>query len=174
MSSTGSTRTGGGWRRQRRLTRSAIRDRRAVWPARGRAADDQFAWIPGRPLARICPARPSRPGRHPSSHMTFRFMPGARDAATRARRGILHTAHGTLETPAFMPVGTRATVTGLTPEDLHALGAGMILGNTYHLLLRPGPEAIRHFGGLHRFLGWDPPILPYSGGFHIFSLTSHS
>src|SRR3989304_1035155 len=125
MSSTGSTPTGRGSSRQRRLTRSAIRDRRAVWPARGRAADDQFAWIPGRPLARICPARPSRPGRHPSSHMTFRFLPGARDAATRARRGILHTAHGTLETPAFMPVGTRATVTGLTPEALHALGAAV-------------------------------------------------
>jgi queuine tRNA-ribosyltransferase len=104
--------------------------------------------------------------------MTFRFLPGARDAATRARRGILHTAHGTLETPAFMPVGTRATVTGLTPEDLHALGAGMILGNTYHLLLRPGPEAIRHFGGLHRFMGWDQPILTDSGGFQIFSLAS--
>jgi queuine tRNA-ribosyltransferase len=104
--------------------------------------------------------------------MTFCFLPGARDAATRARRGILHTAHGTLETPAFMPVGTRATVTGLTPEDLHALGAGMILGNTYHLLLRPGPEAIRHFGGLHRFMGWDQPILTDSGGFQIFSLAS--
>jgi queuine tRNA-ribosyltransferase len=70
-----------------------------------------------------------------------------------------------------MPVGTRATVTGLTPEDLRGLGAEIVLGNTYHLLLRPGPEAMRHFGGLHRFMGWDRPILTDSGGFQIFSLA---
>jgi queuine tRNA-ribosyltransferase len=104
--------------------------------------------------------------------MPFAFLPGPRDAETRARRGALLTSRGRVETPAFMPVGTRATVTGLTPEDLHALGAEIILGNTYHLLLRPGPEGIRHFGGLHRFMGWDRPILTDSGGFQIFSLSA--
>jgi queuine tRNA-ribosyltransferase len=104
--------------------------------------------------------------------MPFAFHPGVRDPGTSARRGALTTPHGRVETPAFMPVGTRATVTGLTPEDLHALGAEIILGNTYHLLLRPGPEAMRGFGGLHRFMGWDRPILTDSGGFQIFSLPS--
>jgi queuine tRNA-ribosyltransferase len=104
--------------------------------------------------------------------MAFTFTPGVRDAETRARRGTLVTAHGPVETPAFMPVGTRATVTGLTPEDLRAVGAEMVLGNTYHLLLRPGPEAMRRFGGLHRFMAWDGPILTDSGGFQIFSLSS--
>jgi queuine tRNA-ribosyltransferase len=104
--------------------------------------------------------------------MPFAFHPGPADPASAARRGAFVTPHGRVETPAFMPVGTRATVTGLTPEDLHALGAEVILGNTYHLLLRPGPEAMRRFGGLHRFMGWDRPILTDSGGFQIFSLPS--
>ncbi|GEJ55262.1 tRNA guanosine(34) transglycosylase Tgt [Anaeromyxobacter diazotrophicus] len=104
--------------------------------------------------------------------MDFAFHPGPEDGATRARRGTLVTPHGRVETPAFMPVGTRATVTGLTPADVRAAGATMILGNTYHLLLRPGPEAMRHFGGLHRFMGWDGPILTDSGGFQIFSLAA--
>jgi queuine tRNA-ribosyltransferase len=102
--------------------------------------------------------------------MAFRFLPGPRDATTRARRGAFETAHGRVETPVFMPVGTRATVTGLTPEDLHALGTEIILGNTYHLLLRPGPEAMARFGGIHAFMGWDRPVLTDSGGFQIFSL----
>ncbi len=105
--------------------------------------------------------------------MPFAFQPGVRDAETHARRGAFTTPHGRVETPAFMPVGTRGTVTGLTPEDLHGLGAEIILGNTYHLLLRPGLEAMRRFGGLHRFMGWDGPILTDSGGFQIFSLPSH-
>ncbi|HEX9290546.1 MAG TPA: tRNA guanosine(34) transglycosylase Tgt, partial [Anaeromyxobacteraceae bacterium] len=104
--------------------------------------------------------------------MPFSFHLGARDHGTSARRGAFVTAHGRVETPAFMPVGTRATVTGLTPEDLHRVGAEIVLGNTYHLLLRPGPEAMRHFGGLHRFMAWDRPILTDSGGFQIFSLSS--
>jgi queuine tRNA-ribosyltransferase len=104
--------------------------------------------------------------------MPFAFHPGPTDPGSAARRGAVVTPHGRVETPAFMPVGTRATVTGLTPEDLHALGAEVILGNTYHLLLRPGPEAMRRFGGLHRFMGWDRPILTDSGGFQIFSLPS--
>jgi queuine tRNA-ribosyltransferase len=104
--------------------------------------------------------------------MPFAFSPGVRDTETRARRGAFTTPHGRVETPAFMPVGTRGSVTGLTPEDLHALGAEIILGNTYHLLLRPGPEAMRQLGGLHRFMGWDRPILTDSGGFQIFSLRA--
>ena len=104
--------------------------------------------------------------------MPSSFRPGARDVESRARRGTLLTPHGAVETPAFMPVGTRATVTGLTPGDLRAVGAGMVLGNTYHLLLRPGPEAVARFGGLHRFMVWDGPILTDSGGFQIFSLAA--
>ena len=89
----------------------------------------------------------------------------------QARAGCLTTAHGTIQTPAFMPVGTRASVTGLTTQELRELGAEMILGNTYHLALRPGPEAMRQLGGLHRFMGWERGILTDSGGFQIFSLA---
>ncbi len=88
-----------------------------------------------------------------------------------ARAGCLTTAHGVIQTPAFMPVGTRAAVTGLTAHELRELGAEMILGNTYHLALRPGPEAMRQLGGLHRFMGWERGILTDSGGFQIFSLA---
>jgi queuine tRNA-ribosyltransferase len=102
--------------------------------------------------------------------MPFTFLPGVRDPGTNARRGAFTTPHGRVETPAFMPVGTRGTVTGLTPADLDALGVEIILGNTYHLLLRPGLDAMRGFGGLHRFMGWSRPILTDSGGFQIFSL----
>jgi queuine tRNA-ribosyltransferase len=102
--------------------------------------------------------------------MPFAFRTGARDPATRARRGTLSTSHGQVETPAFMPVGTRATVTGLTPDDLRAAGAEMILANTYHLLLRPGPDLFRRTGGIHGFMRWDRPVLTDSGGFQIFSL----
>ena len=87
-----------------------------------------------------------------------------------ARRGEVVTAHGTIQTPAFMPVGTRGTVKGLTPRDLSDLGAEIILGNTYHLWLRPGDALIAKLGGLHRFAGWDKPILTDSGGFQAFSL----
>ncbi|MFN6193966.1 MAG: tRNA guanosine(34) transglycosylase Tgt [Planctomycetota bacterium] len=89
----------------------------------------------------------------------------------QARAGCLTTAHGVIQTPAFMPVGTRASVTGLTAQELRELGAEMILGNTYHLALRPGPEAMRQLGGLHRFMGWERGILTDSGGFQIFSLA---
>jgi queuine tRNA-ribosyltransferase len=87
-----------------------------------------------------------------------------------ARRGRLETAHGAIETPAFMPVGTAATVKTLEPRDLEALGARIILGNTYHLLLRPGHERIRRLGGLHRFMSWPGALLTDSGGFQVFSL----
>ena len=102
--------------------------------------------------------------------MSLTFRRGIRDPETRARRGTLETRRGTVETPAFMPVGTRASVTGLTPDDLRAAGAEMILANTYHLLLRPGPELFRRTGGIHGFMRWDRPVLTDSGGFQIFSL----
>jgi len=95
----------------------------------------------------------------------------ARDASSLARRGRLHTAHGPVETPVFMPVGTQATVKALEPRDLTENGASMILGNTYHLLLRPGPDVIAAAGGLHRFMNWPGPILTDSGGFQVFSLA---
>ena len=88
----------------------------------------------------------------------------------RARAGVLRTAHGDVETPAFMPVGTKATVKTLDPDEVRALGAPMILGNTYHLHFRPGDELIAELGGLHRFMGWSGPILTDSGGFQVFSL----
>ena len=93
------------------------------------------------------------------------------DSATSARRGRLQTAHGTVETPIFMPVGTRATVKTLDGADLKALQSQIILGNTYHLNLRPGMETIQAAGGLHAFMGWDLPILTDSGGFQVFSLA---
>jgi queuine tRNA-ribosyltransferase len=102
--------------------------------------------------------------------MAFGFSLLARDPGSRARRGTLRTARGEVQTPAFMPVGTRATVTGLTPEDLHAVGAPILLANTYHLLLRPGAEAFRRFGGIHQFMRWSGPVLTDSGGYQIFSL----
>lgn len=92
---------------------------------------------------------------------------------TGARAGLLHTAHGTVETPVFMPVGTQGTVKALTPRQLQEdLGAQIILGNTYHLFLRPGHERIDRFGGLHKFMAWPRPILTDSGGFQVFSLDS--
>jgi queuine tRNA-ribosyltransferase len=87
-----------------------------------------------------------------------------------ARAGVLRTAHGDVPTPAFMPVGTKGTVKGVDPDELRALGATIVLGNTYHLHLRPGEELIGELGGLHRFMGWDGPILTDSGGFQVFSL----
>jgi queuine tRNA-ribosyltransferase len=93
-------------------------------------------------------------------------------AETRARAGLLHTQHGTIETPVFMPVGTQASVKGLTQRDLaEDLGVRILLANTYHLCLRPGPDLIRAMGGLHRFMSWERAILTDSGGFQVFSLS---
>jgi len=92
----------------------------------------------------------------------------ARDGAARA--GVLRTAHGEVPTPAFMPVGTKGTVKSVDPDELRALGAGIVLGNAYHLHFRPGEELIAELGGLHAFMGWDGPILTDSGGFQVFSL----
>ncbi len=90
----------------------------------------------------------------------------------RARRGIMTTAHGIVETPAFMPVGTQGAVKGLTHRDLEGLGAEILLSNTYHLYLRPGDDLIARHGGLHRFIGWTKPILTDSGGYQVFSLAA--
>lgn len=88
-----------------------------------------------------------------------------------ARRGVLKTRHGDIQTPIFMPVGTQATVKGLTPSQIEAVGSQIILGNTYHLNLRPGSKLVQEMGGLHRFMSWDKPILTDSGGFQVFSLS---
>ena len=93
------------------------------------------------------------------------------DTRTRARLGRLFTPHGTVETPVFMDVGTLGTVKALEPRDLRELGSQVVLGNTYHLMLRPGAEVLAAAGGLHRFMGWDGPILTDSGGFQVFSLA---
>ena len=95
----------------------------------------------------------------------------ANDAASKARRGRLTTPHGVIETPVFMPVGTQGAVKTVSPNELHSLRAQIILGNTYHLFVRPGVEVLRHFGGLHAFTAWDGPILTDSGGYQVFSLA---
>jgi queuine tRNA-ribosyltransferase len=99
---------------------------------------------------------------------TFSFAVTHRDGT--ARRGVLTTPHGTIQTPVFMPVGTRATVKGVLPRDLVEAGAEIVLGNTYHLYLRPGDGLVARAGGLHRFMGWPRPILTDSGGYQVFSL----
>ncbi len=103
--------------------------------------------------------------------MSGHFEVLAADAASSARRGRLRTRRGVIETPIFMPVGTQGTVKAVSPRELRELEAQIILGNTYHLFVRPGLEVIRKMGGLHRFMGWDGPILTDSGGFQVFSLA---
>jgi queuine tRNA-ribosyltransferase len=100
------------------------------------------------------------------------FAVTATDPASHARRGVLTTPHGVVQTPAFMPVGTRASVTGIDPLELSRMGAQMLLANTYHLLLRPGPELFRRVGGIGAFMGWSGPVLTDSGGYQIFSLAN--
>jgi queuine tRNA-ribosyltransferase len=100
----------------------------------------------------------------------FSFTLHSTDGA--ARRGSFVTPHGLVQTPAFMPVGTQGTVKGLRPEDVAATGAEIVLGNTYHLMLRPGPERVAALGGLHRFMNWEKPILTDSGGFQVMSLAT--
>ena len=91
-----------------------------------------------------------------------------------ARRGLLHTAHGPVNTPAFMPVGTAGTVKAMLPGSVAATGSEILLGNTYHLMLRPGAERVARMGGLHRFMRWPKPILTDSGGFQVMSLSKIS
>jgi len=95
----------------------------------------------------------------------------AQDRESKARRGRIATAHGVLDTPAFMPIGTQGAVKGVSPQELRELHAQIILGNAYHLFVRPGLDVIKHFGGLHKFMNWNGPILTDSGGYQIFSLA---
>jgi queuine tRNA-ribosyltransferase len=101
----------------------------------------------------------------------FSFTVEKEDTHSSARTGELVTPHGVVKTPVFMPVGTRGSVKGILPNQLKAIGAQKILANTYHLLLRPGPDVVEALGGLHAFMGWDGPILTDSGGFQVFSLS---
>jgi len=101
----------------------------------------------------------------------FSFELIKQDGETGARAGILHTPHGDIETPVYMPVGTQATVKGVYPRDLKEAGAQIILANTYHLFMRPGDEIVKKAGGLHKFMNWDRPILTDSGGYQVFSLA---
>lgn len=105
--------------------------------------------------------------------MAIHFTLLRTDSDSHARLGQITTPHGEIATPAFAPVGTQATVKALDPRDLRELGAELILGNTYHLYLRPGVEVVAELGGLHRFMGWDGPILTDSGGFQVFSLAEN-
>ena len=107
----------------------------------------------------------------PLIKMRKKFERLATDKHSKARRGRLTTAHGEIDTPAFMPVGTQGSVKGVSPRELRELSAQIVLGNTYHLFVRPGLDVIRHFGGLHNFMDWDGPILTDSGGYQIFSLA---
>ena len=102
----------------------------------------------------------------------FSFKVTAKDTKTRARTGVIHTPHGDIQTPAFVPVGTQATVKSLTPEDLHDLDVHLFFVNTYHMVMRPGPELVKKFGGLHTFMNWYRPLITDSGGFQVFSLGS--
>jgi queuine tRNA-ribosyltransferase len=99
------------------------------------------------------------------------FQLFAQDRQSKARHGHVTTAHGAIETPAFMPVGTQGSVKAVSPRELRHLNAQLVLGNTYHLFVRPGLDVIKHFGGLHRFMSWNGPILTDSGGYQIFSLA---
>lgn len=102
------------------------------------------------------------------SQISFKIL--KKDKKSKARAGIIKTPHGDIETPQFVPVGTKATVKALTPKDLKDMGAQIVLSNTYHLLLKPGPEVIKRFGGLAKFMGWNAPTMTDSGGFQVFSL----
>src|SRR3989440_10571617 len=95
----------------------------------------------------------------------------ATDQHSKARRGRLRTTHGVIDTPAFMPIGTQGSVKGVSPRELRELNAQIVLGNTYHLFVRPGLDVLKHFGGLHNFMNWDGPLLTDSGGYQIFSLA---
>src|ERR1022692_1679132 len=123
------------------------------------------------PVGHIIPRMPATMDFVQSRLSPISFEVVAECPSTRARAGLLHTPHGTIETPVFMPVGTQATVKGLTQRDLaEDLGVQILLANTYHLYLRPGHELIRKMGGLHRFMSWPNAILTDSGGYQVFSL----
>ena len=109
----------------------------------------------------------------PDGRPWFSYDIVAEDSKTHARAGILHTPHGDVETPLFMPVGTKATVKGVLPQSLLEIGANIVLANTYHLAMRPTPELVAEMGGLHDFMCWERPILTDSGGFQVFSHGEH-
>lgn len=117
----------------------------------------------------VSPREPFEQAVNPDFPVTFELQHV--DKKTGARAGILHTPHGDIETPVFMPVGTQATVKGMTPEEIKEIGSGIVLSNTYHLWMRPGPDIVEEAGGLHRFMNWDRAILTDSGGFQVFSLS---
>src|ERR1700688_2964411 len=138
---------------------------------------------PGSSTSARTPSRRAGPSGRPrarprlavADRLAFEILPAtsgaaARGAAPAARRGRLTTPHGGVETPAFMPVGTLGAVKGVTPQELSAAGASMLLANLYHLALRPGIDTIERLGGLHRFVGWSGPLLTDSGGFQVWSL----
>src|SRR3989339_594072 len=100
----------------------------------------------------------------------FNFKIEYSDKKSLARTGVIETPHGQIETPAFVPVGTAATVKALSPRDLNEIGASVIFANTYHLYLRPGEKTVKKMGGLHKFMNWQGPIMTDSGGFQVFSL----
>lgn len=104
----------------------------------------------------------------------FSFSTITQDTKTKARRGVIHTPHGDIQTPAFVPVGTQATVKSLSPDDLNTLGVQLYFVNTYHMYLRPGTSIVKKMGGLHRFMQWDKPLITDSGGFQVFSLGRES
>ena len=104
-------------------------------------------------------------------HRSFGFTVLHRDKKTRARTGVIHTPHGDIQTPAFVPVGTQASVKSLTPDELTALGVELFFVNTYHMYLRPGIDVVKKFGGLHKFMDWNNPLITDSGGFQVFSLA---
>src|ERR1700712_1301950 len=105
------------------------------------------------------------------AQLTFEL--NGKDTLSSARAGLIHTDHGEIQTPIFMPVGTAGSVKAVTGEQLiHDIQAKIILGNTYHLYLRPGTEVLENAGGLHKFMGWDRPILTDSGGYQVFSLAA--
>ena len=182
----GSRRCSARGRRQRRAAERRHLRRRAAEPRRPRRSD----WFAADGVVRTCGAEPrlardaasprrggadrSSTSGHAASETAERlralrdFEVTATDGAARA--GLLHTTHGDVPTPAFMPVGTKATVKTLDPDEVRAVGAHIVLGNTYHLYFRPGHELIAELGGLHRFMGWDGPILTDSGGYQVFSL----
>ena len=144
------------------------------WQIRNCPASRPFGlWLRTSSLAKTARWLPNPQSaiRNPQSAVSSHFQLLGTDPASAARRGRLRTRHGVIETPIFMPVGTQGTVKSLTPAHLREIGAQIILGNTYHLNLRPGSDLVRDLGGLHRFMGWDGPILTDSGGFQVFSLA---
>src|SRR6185437_12951285 len=161
-------------RRRHARARGASRRSRTACDARRDAARQQRAGRGDRRRAR--PHSRDERARRRARAVDPRLVPQGVSAFTLqhenggARAGVLHTAHGDVRTPVFMPVGTKATVKTVDPDELKGIGAQLILGNTYHLHFRPGDDVIEELGGLHAFMQWDGPILTDSGGFQVFSL----